>query len=86
MPIFKEVSSRLHSADLYYHIIGNGDVKLFFVQGLAMSMHVWDYQIAHFRQFPQFQILLFDNRGVGGSAKPWGPYTYVVSKLLQLLF
>jgi hypothetical protein len=33
--------------------------------------------VAHFGPLPQYSILVFDNRGVGNSDTPRGPYTFV---------
>lgn len=39
----------------------------------------WFSQVEHFGRLPQYSVLVFDNRGVGMSGTPRGPYTYVSS-------
>ena len=44
------------------------------INGLADEKETWLYQIPSFVQ-AGFQVLSFDNRGVGSSSKPAGPYS-----------
>jgi hypothetical protein len=45
---------------------------------LNSSSFAWNFQIEHFAKLPLYSSLVFDNRGVGQSGAPRGPYTYVV--------
>ena len=37
----------------------------------------WSPQVDHFGRMSEYSVLVFDNRGVGNSGVPRGPYTYV---------
>jgi pimeloyl-ACP methyl ester carboxylesterase len=37
----------------------------------------WQSQIEYFGHLPGYSCLVFDNRGVGNSGAPRGPYSYV---------
>jgi pimeloyl-ACP methyl ester carboxylesterase len=43
------------------------------VMGFASDQNSWRFQIPFFQK--HYQVVTFDNRGVGKSAKPAGPYT-----------
>jgi len=51
---------------------------------LQVSCNSWAVQVAHFGRLPQYSILVFDNRGVGNSDTPRGPYSFVPSILMAL--
>ncbi|KAI9510290.1 Alpha/Beta hydrolase protein [Russula earlei] len=73
-----EAGGRLSPAksySLYFEQHGTGPIKLVFVMGLGMSCNAWSTQLVHFARLPQYSILVFDNRGVGNSDAPRGPYT-----------
>jgi hypothetical protein len=42
---------------------------------LNSSSFAWGPQIEHFGRLPEYSVLIFDNRGVGYSDAPRGPYT-----------
>jgi pimeloyl-ACP methyl ester carboxylesterase len=44
---------------------------------LNSSCFAWAAQINHFSRLSNYSALVFDNRGVGYSDAPRGPYTYV---------
>lgn len=58
--------------ELYYEEHGNGD-PLLLIMGLATDSTGWAFQIPELSQ--HYRTIAFDNRGVGRSAKPPGPYT-----------
>lgn len=43
--------------------------------GLSGTSGDWLLQVRHFGRLPQYSVLVFDNRGVGNSSSPRGPYT-----------
>jgi pimeloyl-ACP methyl ester carboxylesterase len=47
----------------------------FYISGFGNICHQWDLQVEYFTQFPEFSILIFDNRGSGFSSSPSGRYT-----------
>ena len=60
------------SVELYYEEHGTGD-PLLLIMGLAADSQAWVFQVPDFAQ--HYRTITFDNRGVGRSAKPPGPYT-----------
>jgi pimeloyl-ACP methyl ester carboxylesterase len=67
MPIAK-----CNGIHLYYEVEGNG-TPLLLIQGLGGDGASWSLQREALA--PRFQVITFDNRGVGRSSKPPGPYT-----------
>ncbi|KAJ7184206.1 Alpha/Beta hydrolase protein [Mycena filopes] len=65
----------LESHSLYYEVHGNGPEHLVFVMGLNSSCFAWLAQVQHFGPMPNYSMVVFDNRGVGHSGVPRGPYT-----------
>jgi pimeloyl-ACP methyl ester carboxylesterase len=57
---------------LAYEVLSEGD-PLLFVHGLAYDRHGWG-PLPHLLA-DEFQVVLFDNRGVGESDVPEGPYS-----------
>ncbi|RIB30443.1 Alpha/Beta hydrolase protein [Gigaspora rosea] len=66
---------KIESLKIYYEIHGNGPNKLFFVMGLNTTSGSWEYQVKYFGAHPDFQVCIFDNRGVGWSDAPRGLYS-----------
>ena len=64
--------ARVGAIDLYYDEQGSGD-PLLLVMGLAADSAAWMFQLPDFAR--HYRTIVFDNRGVGRSAKPPGPYT-----------
>lgn len=58
--------------DLYYEEHGSGD-PLLLIMGLAADSMAWMLQVPDFSK--HYRTIVFDNRGVGRSSKPAGPYT-----------
>ncbi|KAI0340512.1 alpha/beta-hydrolase [Trametopsis cervina] len=65
----------LESHSLYFEQHGTGPEKVIFIMGLNSSSFAWEWQVKHFAQIPTYSLLVFDNRGVGNSGSPRGPYT-----------
>jgi hypothetical protein len=42
---------------------------------LNSSSFAWEWQVEYFGQISDYSVLVFDNRGVGNSGAPRGPYT-----------
>ncbi len=64
--------ARVDSVELYYEEHGSGD-PLLLIMGLAADSTAWLFQLPEFSR--QYRTIVFDNRGVGRSSKPPGPYT-----------
>jgi pimeloyl-ACP methyl ester carboxylesterase len=58
--------------ELYYEEHGRGD-PLLLIMGLAADARAWMFQLPAFAE--RYRTVVFDNRGVGRSSKPAGPYT-----------
>jgi 3-oxoadipate enol-lactonase len=63
---------RTGDIDVYYEQHGSGD-PLLLIMGLAADSTAWLFQVPEFAR--HYRTIVFDNRGVGRSAKPAGPYT-----------
>jgi pimeloyl-ACP methyl ester carboxylesterase len=59
--------------ELVYRVDGDGDETLVLVNGLADTKETWELQIPAFAE--RYRVLSYDNRGVGESSTPEGPYT-----------
>ena len=58
--------------DIYYEITGSGD-PLVLISGLGYDHWMWHKMVPGLAE--HFQVVTFDNRGVGDTDKPTGPYT-----------
>lgn len=65
--------AHVNEIDLYFEIHGDGP-NLALVEGLGYHTWMWYKQLPAFSR--HFRTLIYDNRGVGRSAKPDGPYTH----------
>jgi 3-oxoadipate enol-lactonase len=61
-------------ADLYYEVSGAGSPTLVLVNGVGDPLEGWANQTADFLA-AGLRVVSFDNRGVGRSSTPPGPYT-----------
>ena len=61
-----------NGASIYWAEQGAGDPVLL-IMGLGASLEAWDRSGADFAK--RYRVILFDNRGVGGSDVPPRPYT-----------
>lgn len=67
MPLIK-----VNDINMYYEIHGSG-YPLVLIQGLGMDKIGWQWQIETFSK--HYKVIIFDNRGIGRTDKPKGPYT-----------
>ena len=58
---------------MYYDLQGRGGEPLIFISGLGADHRVWDALLPEFAE--RYRCLVFDNRGVGRTAKPREPYS-----------
>lgn len=63
---------KTNDIELYYEIHGEGK-PLVLISGLGYSSWQWHKMVPLLAE--KFQVITFDNRGVGQSDKPAGPYT-----------
>jgi 3-oxoadipate enol-lactonase len=59
---------------VHYRLEGAGDETIVLLNGLADDLETWAFQMDDFLA-AGYRVLRFDNRGVGGSDKPAGPYS-----------
>jgi 3-oxoadipate enol-lactonase len=64
----------VNGLELNYRLEGDGPETVVLVNGLADDLETWDYQVEPLLT-TGYRVLRFDNRGVGESSKPIGPYT-----------
>ena len=65
-------TARVGDVELYYEEHGTGE-PLLCIMGLAADSTAWVLQTPDFAK--RYRTVIYDNRGVGRSAKPAGPYT-----------
>ncbi len=65
-------TAKVDSIELYYEVHGGGD-PLVLIMGLGAPSAAWLFQVPEFSK--HYRTIVFDNRGVGRSSKPPGPYT-----------
>ncbi|KAF5391757.1 hypothetical protein D9757_001717 [Collybiopsis confluens] len=75
----RDKANPLESHSLYFECHGTGPEKVIFIMGLNSSLFAWLPQVKYFSKKPQYSVLVFDNRGVGNSGTPRGPYTFVLA-------
>jgi 3-oxoadipate enol-lactonase len=66
--------ARAAEADLYYQVDGDGSQTLVLVNGVGDPLEGWANQLDDFLA-AGLRVVSFDNRGVGRSSQPPGPYT-----------
>jgi 3-oxoadipate enol-lactonase len=64
--------AKVETIELYYEEHGSGQ-PLLLIMGLAADSMAWMFQVPEFCK--HYRTIVFDNRGVGRSSKPPGPYT-----------
>ncbi|GAB4501621.1 MAG: alpha/beta hydrolase [Anaerolineales bacterium] len=63
---------KINNIELYYEIHGAGE-PLVLISGLGYPLWQWHKMVPFLAE--HFQVITFDNRGVGQSDKPAGPYS-----------
>ncbi|HEY2285247.1 MAG TPA: alpha/beta fold hydrolase [Streptosporangiaceae bacterium] len=59
---------------VHYRLDGDGDETIVLINGLADDLETWAFQVDDFLA-AGYRVLRFDNRGVGATGKPAGPYS-----------
>jgi 3-oxoadipate enol-lactonase len=67
-------TAHVNGIDLNYQLEGEGDETIVLVNGLADDLETWAFQMDDLLGAGH-RVLRFDNRGVGQSSAPEGPYT-----------
>jgi pimeloyl-ACP methyl ester carboxylesterase len=66
--------ARVGDISLYHEVHGQGP-NLVLIEGIGFYTWMWYRQVPAFA--PLFRTLIYDNRGVGRSDKPPGPYNHI---------
>jgi len=64
----------VNDIDIHYRLAGQGEQTIVCINGLADDLETWAFQEEALTA-AGYQLLLFDNRGVGKTSKPAGPYS-----------
>ncbi|HUI72462.1 MAG TPA: alpha/beta fold hydrolase [Spirochaetia bacterium] len=67
--------AKVNGIHLHYRVSGKGE-PLVLIAGWGTDSRTWAFQLLPFQK--SFLVVRFDNRGVGRSDKPQGPYTMKV--------
>jgi len=65
-------TAQVNGIKLHYRVHGKGE-PLVLIAGWGTDLRAWIFQLPAFRKY--FRVVTFDNRGVGKSDKPTGPYS-----------
>lgn len=65
-------TAQINGIEVYYEEQGSGD-PLLLIMGLAADSLAWMFQLPDFAK--HYRTIVYDNRGVGRSSKPAGPYS-----------
>ena len=66
--------ARINDIDVNYKLEGEGRETIVLINGLADDLETWAFQAGDFLA-AGYRVLRFDNRGIGASSKPAGPYS-----------
>lgn len=67
-------TASVNGIEINYRLEGEGPETVVLVNGLADDLETWIYQVEGLLA-GGYRVLRFDNRGVGQTSKPAGPYT-----------
>jgi 3-oxoadipate enol-lactonase len=66
--------ARINDIDVNYKLEGDGAETIVLINGLADDLETWVFQVDDFLA-AGYRVLRLDNRGIGASSKPAGPYS-----------
>jgi 3-oxoadipate enol-lactonase len=66
--------AHVNGISINYSLEGDGAETVVLINGLADELETWDYQVPALLE-AGFRVLRFDNRGIGKTDKPAGPYS-----------
>jgi 3-oxoadipate enol-lactonase len=66
--------AKVNDIDLHYKLDGDGAETVVLINGLADDVETWFAQMDDFLS-AGYRVLRIDNRGIGASSKPAGPYS-----------
>src|ERR1022692_2823966 len=66
--------ARVNDIEINYRLEGDGAETIVLINGLADDLETWALQMDDLLA-AGYRVLRFDNRGIGASSKPAGPYS-----------
>lgn len=66
--------ARINDIEVNYLLEGDGAETIVLLNGLADDLQTWVFQVEDFLT-AGYRVLRFDNRGIGATSKPAGPYS-----------
>ncbi len=66
--------AKVNDIDLHYKLDGDGEETIVLINGLADDLETWFGQLDDFLA-AGYRVLRIDNRGIGASSRPAGPYS-----------
>ena len=66
--------ARVRDIEINYRLEGDGAETIVLVNGLADDLETWASQMSDLLA-AGYRVLRFDNRGIGATSKPAGPYS-----------
>ena len=66
--------TRSGGIDIHYRVAGDGPETILLVNGVGDDLEAWPNQLPDLLA-AGLRVVTFDNRGVGRSGQPAGPYT-----------
>jgi 3-oxoadipate enol-lactonase len=66
--------AKVNDIDLHFKLDGDGEETIVLINGLADDVETWFAQMDDFLS-AGYRVLRIDNRGIGASSKPAGPYS-----------
>jgi 3-oxoadipate enol-lactonase len=66
--------ARINDIEINYRLEGDGGETVVLINGLADDLETWAFQVDELLA-AGYRVLRFDNRGIGASSKPAGPYS-----------
>src|SRR5262247_3554091 len=66
--------ARINDIDVNYRLEGDGAETIVLINGLADDLETWVFQVEDLLA-AGYRVLRFDNRGIGRSDRPAGPYS-----------
>ena len=67
-------TANVNGIEINYRVEGEGEDTIVLVNGLVDDLETWAFQMDDLLG-AGYRVLRFDNRGIGASSKPPGPYT-----------
>jgi pimeloyl-ACP methyl ester carboxylesterase len=67
-------TAHINGIDINHLVEGDGPETVLLINGLADDLETWEYQATALLE-AGYRVVRFDNRGIGATSKPAGPYS-----------